>query len=137
MKIELSRFRDGQEVEFFEDWDVKKQEIDISGLEFKGFLKVQVHAKRECGIVEVKVNIKAPVELTCARCLDKAVSFCNKDFKLIYSVDLAGEVIVLDDDIRQELILDYPQKILCCTDCRGLCPRCGVNLNKGKCNCGY
>ncbi|MFH1691491.1 MAG: DUF177 domain-containing protein [Candidatus Omnitrophota bacterium] len=135
MKIQLARLSDGQEVDFFQEWDPKKLEIDIEGLEFKGLLNIKVFAKRDSGIVNVHVHIGAPVELTCARCLDKFDGFCDKSFRLIYSVDLAKEDIVLDDNIRQELILSYPQKILCRHDCRGLCSRCGSNLNRSVCKC--
>jgi uncharacterized protein len=38
-------------------------------------------------------------------------------------------------DIRDELILALPMKILCREDCKGLCPRCGADLNVESCNC--
>ena len=41
----------------------------------------------------------------------------------------------LGEAIRQFAILDDPLQPLCRIDCRGLCPRCGVNLNLGPCNC--
>jgi uncharacterized protein len=40
-------------------------------------------------------------------------------------VDLAGE----------QLVLAVPMKPLCNESCRGLCPRCGADLNKGPCGC--
>jgi uncharacterized protein len=43
--------------------------------------------------------------------------------------------IDLNPDIREEIILVYPIKPLCSIDCKGLCPKCGKNLNEGKCNC--
>lgn len=136
MKIELARLADGQEENFFQEWDAKKLDIDIEGLEFKGLLSVKVFAKRESGIINVKARISAPIELTCARCLDRFDSFCDKNFRLIYPVDLTKDDIFLDDSIRQELILSYPQKILCRPDCCGLCLRCGSNLNRDVCVCG-
>ena len=41
----------------------------------------------------------------------------------------------LSDDSRESLLLELPAKILCSENCRGLCPRCGANLNEGKCDC--
>ena len=55
------------------------------------------------------------------------------------SLECHGErsrTIDLDQDIREEIILDYPIKPLCRPDCKGLCPRCGKNLNEGGCSCG-
>lgn len=135
MKIELIRLVHGQRVEFSRDWNTQELGIDIPGLKFKGSLKIEVFAKRDSGIIEAKVHVNAPVEITCARCLDQFDTFCDKSFRLVYSVDLAREVIVLDGDIYQELILSYPQKILCRADCRGLCSKCGENLNKNCCVC--
>jgi uncharacterized protein len=37
--------------------------------------------------------------------------------------------------IREELLLAAPRYVLCSEDCRGLCPRCGADLNAGPCGC--
>jgi uncharacterized protein len=37
--------------------------------------------------------------------------------------------------VREELALAVPQWVLCREDCRGLCPRCGKDLNAGPCGC--
>ena len=55
--------------------------------------------------------------------------------KLNYNIrDL--EEVDIRDNIREEVILDYPLKPLCKADCRGICPGCGVNLNIEECKCG-
>ena len=41
----------------------------------------------------------------------------------------------LDELVEEELILNLPSKNLCRKDCRGLCPKCGKNLNEGLCGC--
>lgn len=38
--------------------------------------------------------------------------------------------------VREELALAAPQFVECREDCRGLCPRCGKDLNAGPCGCG-
>jgi uncharacterized protein len=43
--------------------------------------------------------------------------------------------IDLTEAIRQYALLTVPMKALCKQDCAGLCPRCGQNLNQGKCDC--
>jgi uncharacterized protein len=43
--------------------------------------------------------------------------------------------IDLGDAIREALILAMPEYPLCREDCRGLCPRCGADLNQGPCAC--
>jgi uncharacterized protein len=42
------------------------------------------------------------------------------------------ETIVLDDEVRQSILLAIPLKALCREDCRGLCPECGADLNEDE-----
>ena len=80
---------------------------------------------------------------------------CNKEFKQGFSVDFserfikaseeeaeeldcyafAGEVLDLDRMILDLLILNAPAYGLCRPDCRGLCPKCGADLNSTQCSC--
>lgn len=46
-----------------------------------------------------------------------------------------GIELDLEDPVREALILEVPVVILCRPDCRGLCPRCGQDLNQGDCSC--
>ena len=46
-----------------------------------------------------------------------------------------GEELPLGEELRQELELAVPYNALCSGTCRGLCPRCGANLNDGPCAC--
>lgn len=46
-----------------------------------------------------------------------------------------GEVIEIDRLIAEQIFLALPFKVLCGEGCRGLCPRCGVNLNEEPCRC--
>lgn len=46
-----------------------------------------------------------------------------------------GDLIDLSDCLREQVLLSLPMKYTCKEDCRGLCPRCGVNLNFQHCNC--
>ncbi|HEX5034969.1 MAG TPA: DUF177 domain-containing protein, partial [bacterium] len=46
-----------------------------------------------------------------------------------------GEEIDLGEILGEEITLALPMRFLCREDCRGLCPRCGQNLNQGDCSC--
>ncbi|GBE11897.1 hypothetical protein BMS3Bbin14_00569 [bacterium BMS3Bbin14] len=48
---------------------------------------------------------------------------------------LAEPAVDLGDILRQQIFLSLPLKHLCRQDCRGLCPRCGTDLNVKTCNC--
>ena len=41
----------------------------------------------------------------------------------------------LGDLIREEILLTFPTRILCSTDCEGLCPKCGKPKRLGDCGC--
>lgn len=63
---------------------------------------------------------------------EEDVELTKDDVEFTY---YTGEKIGLDDAFREELILQTPEYPLCRADCRGLCPRCGIDLNKGSCDC--
>ncbi len=48
---------------------------------------------------------------------------------------MEGDWLDIDDLLETEFILDMPTKFLCREDCKGVCPKCGKNLNDGECDC--
>ena len=46
-----------------------------------------------------------------------------------------GEGVLLEDVLREQVLLAAPLKAICREDCRGLCPHCGRNLNLEQCTC--
>jgi len=46
-----------------------------------------------------------------------------------------GEGFFLADVLAEQVILSLPMKVICRSDCRGLCPHCGTNLNSEECRC--
>ena len=48
---------------------------------------------------------------------------------------LDGDSADLEDIIRTTFVLNMDSKLLCSEDCKGLCCRCGKNLNDGPCDC--
>lgn len=81
-----------------------------------------------------KCRLTAKIKQTCSRCLCEFDMDIAKDVELYY--ELKGQMsIELDDDLKDEIVVDYPMKILCRRDCKGLCPQCGKDLNEGECGC--
>jgi uncharacterized metal-binding protein YceD (DUF177 family) len=56
----------------------------------------------------------------------------GKDLDITY---LSENVIDLGDVLAEQLQLQIPFQPLCKTECRGICPRCGADLNAGRCAC--
>ena len=48
---------------------------------------------------------------------------------------LEGYNLDVDQLVRDELLLNLPMKVLCKEDCKGICNRCGANLNHATCEC--
>lgn len=107
---------------------------NLQGMTFIGQLKAAARVKKTGGEVFIDINFEAPAEYTCARCLAKFQSVFKKDFSVSYEVK-PGDILDIDEDIRQEMILDYPMKVVCKPDCKGLCANCGQNLNISDCDC--
>lgn len=51
------------------------------------------------------------------------------------SAFIDGLVVDVSGVVREAVILALPDKIVCATTCKGLCPQCGRNLNDGECAC--
>ena len=47
-----------------------------------------------------------------------------------------GRRLDLSEQARETLLLEVPMAPHCSEECRGLCPRCGADLNQGLCGCG-
>jgi uncharacterized protein len=80
----------------------------------------------------VNVDIRCPLRLSCARCLEEFSRTVTADGLFSYKVAPA-DVVDITDDVRQEIILAYPMIPVCRPDCKGLCMTCGQNLNLGTC----
>ena len=102
----------------------------------------------EAGILRLEGELTAELLCVCDRCgkefqsaktmpLSAVIVEKNstnaEDPELFF---LEGDEIDLDEIISTLFILDMDMKFLCSEDCKGLCPRCGKDLNLGPCGCG-
>jgi uncharacterized protein len=53
----------------------------------------------------------------------------------VYPLPPRGEELDLSVPLLEHLLLAVPQFVICEEACRGLCPRCGTNLNQASCEC--
>jgi uncharacterized protein len=92
--------------------------------------------------------IRATVTGECRRCLGPVTQEIDDRVDVLFSSDpdLADDpsvyalppnpaVIDLAQAVREELALRASAFPLCREECRGLCPRCGADLNAGPCGC--
>ena len=82
----------------------------------------------------VEADILGQVDVACGRCLSAFVMPLQTTATLTYHVG-PTDVVDMTEDVRQEILLAYPMILLCTPDCKGLCRRCGKNLNEQRCAC--
>ena len=105
--------------------------------------------------IRLRGRLSTGLELPCARCLEPVRQEISRDFELLYrplgadagrdelSVTDAeaeigyyqGEGLMLEDVLREQVLLALPLKVTCREDCKGFCPQCGKNLNQERCSC--
>ena len=113
-----------------------------------------------CTVTRIKENVfvegtaGTTVEIPCCRCLEMTLLPVGSSFKYIFTpppaqmqdeCELSAEdldfayyeedTIDLDAVIFEQIMLQLPIKPLCSETCKGLCPRCGINLNVACCEC--
>lgn len=133
MKIYVDKIPEGG-IELTEKIQPEALLIDTEGISFVKPVDIKANVLKAGAEIFADIALEAPVEYTCSKCLSKFEGIFKKKFNLIREVKPA-EIVELDDEIRQEIILDYPMKIVCKVGCKGLCPNCGQNLNTGECDC--
>lgn len=103
----------------------------------------------EKGKALLQVSGALKMELVCDRCLTPVEREIEIDFEQeVYAPDAippelnADEQVFMDGcqlDIQalidSEIVMNWPPKILCREDCKGICTICGKNLNEGECGC--
>jgi len=131
--------------------------VDFHSGEFRQVEPLEVRATAELvdGRIRISGALHTRLELVCARCLDVVLEEVSRDFDLYYrpvstiareeevhlKVDdteigfFQGDGLFLADVLAEQVNLALPMKAICRSDCRGLCPHCGANLNNEECRC--
>ena len=121
-------------------------------------LEVEVEAYRAEGKIIAVISVSGSVTVPCSRCLEPAGVAIMGELRYLFSLEEKDdkktesaceaygdeELIILDsweDEIDlgplvwEVMITLLPAAHLCSEDCRGLCPKCGANLNSSSCTC--
>ena len=134
MKILLKDLKDDKSQLFEADVQPSDLDLDIGVMHFHKNLSVKAETWKSKDDLTVQVHLEGERTFTCSLCLEEFNNLFEKDLTLHY--DIKGlDSVTLDADLRDELLLEHPIRVLCREDCRGLCPRCGQNLNEGACKC--
>lgn len=110
-------------------------DLDTQLVRFPKPVKVEADITKITNALSVNLILSTSLFMNCVRCLSEFKKEFHKSLRLNYQTNDAQPIIDLNPDIREEIILDFPINPLCRPDCKGLCLRCGRNLNEGECNC--
>jgi uncharacterized protein len=110
-------------------------DLETDLVKFSSPLKVKAQINKITNTVTVSLRLESAIKLNCSRCLNEFNTDLNRQLEFYYPLNRPDDVINIDEDIRQELIMGYPVNPLCRVDCKGLCLKCGKNLNEGDCSC--
>lgn len=127
-------------------------EMDLSDVEFAGRYPisrpviVEGEVRNRADVLHLELAARSTLDAVCDRCgkaflQEKVVPFSCVLAEEVQSDD-SDDIILLENDqvdvgelAREEFILEMDTKTLCSEDCKGLCPRCGADLNLGPCSC--
>ena len=149
MLLGLSKIIDcpGQSVSFSDS-------IDLSDLQYGTCNPVSEPVlasgtvRNTAGVLMMQGKITTTIHGVCDRCaseFDEDVSFpidvvlvtelSNEENEDEWVFPLEGDSADLDDIVRTVFVLNLDSKLLCKPECKGMCCRCGKNLNDGSCSC--
>ena len=128
--------------------------VDLSDLQY-GLSKPVTEAviaegsvRNTAGVLIMKGNVKTCIHGTCDRCANDFTANLEFPIDVVLVKELAheenedewvfplvGDAADLEEIVRTVFVLNMDSQLLCKPDCKGLCCRCGKNLNDGPCDC--
>ena len=139
------------------DIEIPAGEIDLAadGADLSQKVGLKAEVRSSSGLTAIEGTINTAADIACTRCLEHIAvpltfdfvsrfvapeSFGTSGEHELHGEDLdydaiEGEQIDLTDVVREQLLLNLPQQVVCREDCRGLCEKCGANRNLIDCKC--
>lgn len=125
-------------------------DTDIQGVEYSDEAHIIGRIDDMSGCVTVDAEVSVGYDCECARCLAplkrrvtvgikrtlvEAGSLENTEDDMEEYLEYEDGMLDIDTPAAEEIIMSIPTRELCRDDCKGLCPKCGKNLNEGDCGC--
>ena len=135
----------GKRIPFSYDLDLSSLVFDCVE-EIKSPSHVSGEVRNTAGILELNGIAQIDMRCVCARCLKEFAKHIDMQMNVTLAEELQdednpdiflleGDYIDVDEVVYDSFVLSMDQKLLCREDCKGLCERCGKNLNDGPCDC--
>lgn len=138
---------------YAEDVQEFSHELDLSAVRLWGErpfsrpVSVSGCITRRSEVYAIRYAADFEIRMKCSRCLAPVTQTYHREFSHTIlereqDEDLAGEFVTapngeldLDELVTADLLFELSGVPLCDESCRGLCPKCGKNLNEGGCGC--
>lgn len=104
------------------------------GPRFEGDIRVTGNVTIVDDSVIAQAKVHGREIAACSRCLEDVKKTFEREFFLAFELS-KERYIDLVPHLREEMLLEQPLQVLCRPECKGLCARCGTNLNAGSCKC--
>ena len=124
-------------------------ENEIEEIDFNEASLVKGNVKDMAGYITLNLEANVKYKTNCARCLtpiSESMLIVFEKTVVTEDTELQNEenddyivskdgFIDVDETLIEQIFLELPLRHLCKEDCKGLCPKCGRDLNKECCNC--
>lgn len=133
------------------EYDPEDATSFLYGVSFPSPMKVAGEITNTAGYMKMTLSMSVDYVAKCARCLSSVCGCFTLDLEktvaprnLLDGLDedrlddyaiIEDGFLDIDEPLREELEMAFPLRFLCKEDCRGLCHKCGKNLNDGDCEC--
>jgi len=135
IKIDISQLDDGDSLEVSEGCDANELNLATQDIRYCAPLDVRGTVLRTGESVLFTGTMSSQVKYTCTRCLNTINTHLAEPFELYFPVK--DDTVEIDpvEELREVIMLSYPLKVLCTPECKGLCQKCGTDLNAKECDC--
>lgn len=158
MRIELENLTE-TETSFAHTYTPDELSLEDERVSLAAPLRVELRARRKGEEVILRGSVAGEVEVACDRCLRAVRSPLAAEFEYDFTPqDAARETedegrelhaedfnravydesqIDMDALVREQVLLETPSRAICDEPCKGLCAKCGANLNEQDCGCAH
>ena len=151
MKLDMQPILCGEKTKIeFDFVTVPEEEAVLAELfpdvEFHTPVSVKGNVKNMSGYMVLTVNSDLSFTSDCARCtkpvdgkielfFEREIASGDTDRENDDYIFIEDKKLDIFEPLTEQVLLEMPSRLLCSEDCKGLCPKCGKNLNEGECGC--
>jgi len=150
IQIDVSRLKNspGEELRLSGEYQLETVQGDGSRIYFNSPVRLDAVLVNDHGALRLSGSVEGKAGVACGRCLEIFDLPVTAELDEIYHnesqqeiqpgeewIPFRGDRLDITPEVVKSIFSSMPMKLLCREDCRGLCPKCGANLNQESCDC--